>query len=76
MTTIGVDFDGVIHANEQHMVDGQWHAVGWPRVTGGPLPGAIDALRQLLADYTVFVFTARHTSEALSHVASGPRTSG
>lgn len=50
--TIAVDFDGVIHAYSRGWDDGS--------IYDPPLPGAIEALRKLMADgYAVFVHTTR-----------------
>jgi hypothetical protein len=48
---VAVDFDGVIHnAND-----------GWQNgvIYGDPLPGALEALRELMLDHPVFIMTAR-----------------
>jgi hypothetical protein len=49
--TIAIDFDGVIH--NAHM--------GWGDGTcyGEPLPGALDAVRQLAKKYNIIIFTAK-----------------
>ena len=49
--TIAVDFDGVIHAYSRGYLDGS--------IYDEPADGAIDALRELMEDYAVFIFTAR-----------------
>jgi len=49
--TIAVDFDGVIHAYSKGWQDGS--------IYDDPVPGAGDALRSLMADYAVFIFTSR-----------------
>jgi hypothetical protein len=51
MATVAVDFDGVIHAYRRGWEDGS--------IYDEPLPGALDALRRLMADYAVFVHTTR-----------------
>ncbi|MEU8379006.1 hypothetical protein [Streptosporangium sp. NPDC048865] len=51
MTTIGVDFDVPLHAYSRGWVDGT--------IYDEPTPGGFDALRQLMADHAVFIFTAR-----------------
>uniref|UniRef100_UPI003F4986ED hypothetical protein n=1 Tax=Streptosporangium sp. CA-235898 TaxID=3240073 RepID=UPI003F4986ED len=53
MTTIGVDFDVPLHAYSRGWADGT--------IYDEPTPGGFDALRQLMADHAVFVFTARDT---------------
>lgn len=49
--TLGIDFDGVIHA----------YSLGWQDGTiyDPPVPGALEGLRQLMENEAVFVFTAR-----------------
>lgn len=49
--TVAVDFDGVIHA----------YSKGWCNGTiyDAPIPGAFDALRQLMSKYAVVIFTTR-----------------
>ena len=52
MRTVAVDFDGVVHA----------YSRGWRNGTiyDDPVPGAFDALRQLMASgYAVFIHTTR-----------------
>lgn len=52
MTTVGVDFDGVIH----------WYRRGWQdgSIYDEPAPGAWDGLRALLnAGHAVFIHTSR-----------------
>jgi hypothetical protein len=51
MTAIGVDFDGVIHGYSRGWQDGS--------IYDPPVPGAFDALRDLMATFAVFIFTAR-----------------
>jgi hypothetical protein len=49
--TLAVDFDGVIHAYSKGWQDGS--------IYDPPMPGALDALRRLMADYAVFIHTTR-----------------
>ena len=49
--TIAVDFDKVIHAYSQGWQDGT--------IYDPPLPGALDALTELMKDYAVFIHTTR-----------------
>lgn len=51
LKTVAVDFDGVIHAYSKGWQDGS--------IYDEPVPGAFDALRDLMADYAVFVHTTR-----------------
>lgn len=51
MRAVAVDFDGVIHDYSKGWQDGS--------IYGEPLPGAFDALRGLMEDYAVFIFTSR-----------------
>src|SRR6185369_8998400 len=53
--TVAVDFDGVIHSYENGWQDGS--------IYGTPTPGALEALRKLMEDYNVFIFTSRHTGQ-------------
>jgi hypothetical protein len=48
---VAVDFDGVIHNADN----------GWQGgvIYGDPLPGSLDALRELMKDHPVFIMTAR-----------------
>lgn len=55
MRTIGVDFDGVIHAYGQGWQDGS--------VYDEPVPGAFESLRGLMADYAVFIHTSRDVQQ-------------
>ena len=55
--TIAVDFDGVIHAYTRGWHDGT--------IYDQPVPGAIDALRELTADHAVFVFTSREPEQVM-----------
>lgn len=49
--TVAVDFDGVIHLYTRGWFDGT--------IYDPPVPGALDALAHLQADYAVFVHTTR-----------------
>jgi hypothetical protein len=49
--TVAVDFDGVIHAYRRGWADGT--------IYDPPVPGTLEALAELQADYAVFVHTTR-----------------
>jgi 5'(3')-deoxyribonucleotidase len=49
--SIAIDFDGVIHDAHQGWGDGTCY--------GDPLPGAIEAIKQLSQQYQVIIFTAK-----------------
>ena len=49
--TVAVDFDGVIHAYSKGWQDGA--------IYDDPVPGAEEAIKELMADYAVMVFTTR-----------------
>lgn len=51
MSTVAVDFDGVIHAYGQGWRDGT--------IYDGLVPGALKALDTLMLDHSVFIFTSR-----------------
>lgn len=51
MATVGVDFDGVIHAYSDGWRDGT--------IYDGPLPGALESLHELRKQFAVFVHTSR-----------------
>lgn len=51
MTTVAVDFDGVVHAYSRGWQDGS--------IYDGLAPGALDALRRLMSAHAVFIFTSR-----------------
>ena len=55
MKTVAVDFDGVIHG----------YSKGWANGTiyDPPTPGALKALRELMTQYAVFIFTSRDASQ-------------
>lgn len=48
---IAIDFDGVIHNAYQGWGDGTCY--------GDPLPGAIEAIKELSKKYTITIFTAK-----------------
>jgi hypothetical protein len=60
--SVGVDFDGVIHAYSKGWQDGA--------IYDEPVPGAFAALRTLMKHYTVFVFTSRDPYQAEEWLAS------
>ena len=51
MSTVAVDFDGVIHAYSKGWQDGS--------IYDDPMPGAFDGLRKLMESYAVFIHTTR-----------------
>lgn len=55
MTTIAVDFDGVIHRYSRGWQDGS--------IYDPPHDGALDGLRALMRDYAVFIFTSRNSAQ-------------
>ena len=56
--TIAVDFDGVIHAYSKGWHDGTAYDV--------PMESAAECLEKLLAEYQVFIFSAREP-ESIQH---------
>lgn len=48
---LAIDFDGVIHKNSKGFYDGT--------VYDAPLPGAIQAIKELSKKYTLVIFTAK-----------------
>lgn len=48
---IGIDFDGVIHANSKGFFDGT--------VYDDPIPGSFEALEAISKKYTIVVFSAK-----------------
>ena len=57
MSTVCVDFDGVIHGYNNGWQDGS--------IYDEPLPGAIEALKDLMAQYAVVIFTTRRDTIAV-----------
>lgn len=53
--TIAVDFDGVIHAYSKGWADGS--------IYDDEMPGAIDGLRSLMEQDSVFIFTTRNAGQ-------------
>lgn len=51
MSTLAIDFDGVIHAYSKGWQDGS--------IYDPPMPGAFDALRELRKRYELVIFTTR-----------------
>ena len=49
--SIAIDFDGVLHDAYQGWGDGTCY--------GDPLPGAIEAIKQLSKQYQIIIFTAK-----------------
>lgn len=56
--TVAVDFDGVVHRYSRGWHDGT--------IYDEPMPGAIEALRALMAVEPVFIFTARDIGQVAS----------
>lgn len=48
---LAIDFDGVIHTYDMGFYDGTCY--------GKPMPGALDALRELSKEYEIVIFTAK-----------------
>jgi len=65
---IGVDFDGVIHAYRSGWLDGS--------VYDGPLPGALEGLRELMAWEPVFILTSRDPAQVAAALAAFARGEG
>ncbi len=55
MASIGVDFDGVIHAYSRGWQDGT--------IYDPPLDGALAALANLMTRYSIFIFTSRNSGQ-------------
>ena len=53
--SIAIDFDGVLHDAYQGWGDGTCY--------GDPLPGAIEAIKQLSKQYQIIIFTAKAKSD-------------
>lgn len=58
---VAVDFDGVVHAYSRGWLDGT--------IYDEPVPGALDGLRALLADYPVLIFTSRNVPQVATWLA-------
>lgn len=56
--TVAVDFDGVIHAYTKGWQNGE--------IYDPPMPGAFEALDQLMATHPVFIHTSRTPSKSPS----------
>jgi len=48
---LAIDFDGVIHNADKGWYDGTCY--------GEPMPGALEAIKNLSADYNIVIFTAK-----------------
>jgi hypothetical protein len=68
LSTVAVDFDGVIHAYRKGWHDGT--------IYDDPVPGAFDALRSLMERYAVFVHTTRDAASVADWISdrTGIRT--
>lgn len=68
MSTVAVDFDGVIHAYSKGWHDGT--------IYDDPVPGAFDALRKLMETYAVFIHTTRDVASVADWISdrTGIRT--
>lgn len=55
MSTVGVDFDGVIHRYSRGWADGT--------IYDEPVDGAFAALRGIMAQHALFVFTTRDAEQ-------------
>lgn len=55
MSTISIDFDGVIHAYREGWQDGS--------IYDKPVEGAFEALRELMKKYSVVIFTSRDAEQ-------------
>jgi histidinol phosphatase-like enzyme len=51
LNNLAIDFDGVIHNFDKGYYDGTCY--------GDPLPGSLDALRNLSKNYKIIIFTAK-----------------
>jgi hypothetical protein len=60
--TVAVDFDGVIHDYYKGWHDGT--------IYGSIIPGAVEALRELMEKYSVFIFTAREPEAVMPWLES------
>lgn len=59
--TIAVDFDGVIHAYSRGWQDGS--------IYDEPMPGALEAVRELMAQCAVYVHTTRDAHSVVAWLA-------
>jgi 5'(3')-deoxyribonucleotidase len=50
-TVVAIDFDGVLHNADKGWGDGTCY--------GDPLPGSIDAIKELSKKYKIIIFTAK-----------------
>jgi hypothetical protein len=57
MSTVAVDLDGVVHAYSRGWGDGT--------IYDEPVPGAVKALRTLLEEHAVFIFTSREPEQVM-----------
>ena len=51
LKNVAIDFDGVIHDFSKGWHDGTCY--------GDPLPGSLNAIKELSKDYNIIIFTAR-----------------
>ena len=51
INNIAIDFDGVIHNFDKGFYDGTCY--------GEPLPGSLDAIKELSKNYKIIIFTAK-----------------
>jgi hypothetical protein len=51
LTVVAIDFDGVLHNADKGWGDGTCY--------GDPLPGSIDAIKELSKKYKIVIFTAK-----------------
>jgi len=54
---IGIDFDGVIHANSKGFFDGTVYDV--------PVPGSIEAIKKISKKYDIVVFSAKARTDRM-----------
>lgn len=55
MKTVALDFDGVIHAYDKGWHDGT--------IYGELIPGALEGIKSLMGECSVFIFTTRDTRQ-------------
>jgi hypothetical protein len=55
INNISIDFDGVIHNNDRGWYDGTCY--------GDPIPGALDAIRELSRSFNIIITTAKARSD-------------